>query len=451
MSATNFENIYVLDTNIILNDVTNVEILSQKSSNLIVVPETVMDELDSKKSGFEEINFQARSFGRLLEKAEILSVVKKDEYTISRMFINGEKQLTIDVISRNQYSFNINDTDKHILNDRKIIDIAILSQEIYARKVTFISNDVMCRLRAISLGLTTEALGKGEVKNIELYKHFEIDGDLPDYFDETYNSEIDKTTFGICLFNSFGNKKYYYRSGISFFEIDEKRLMKQDMKPLNSEQKILSSLLLDNKHDIYVVDAKAGTGKNAITLSAAIQLIDEKMSIFDKIVYIRKTIISSDTDLGYLPGSLEEKMSGYLAPLYSTLEAIALRKFNKKRLTEEECVDLVADLIKKYRITPLWQGHLRGATIRNAIVLYDECQNDSVADLKTTISRLGENCICMMMGSTEQIDSKYVNIHTNALSYMKNRVGEDSNIRIAGMSLTKSVRSEIAEWSDSIK
>lgn len=446
---SNFEKIYVLDTNIILNDVVNIEVLSQHSSNLIVIPETVMDELDVKKTGFEEINFQARSFGRMLEKADIISVNKTDKCTISRMFVNSDKNITIDVISKNQYNFDEKAIDKHILNDRKIIDVAVDCETLYDIPVVFISNDVMCRLRALSLGLVTESMGRDYKEDIPLYTEIEVE-ELPDFV-EAGTLNLPSTIFGLGLFKSDGNKNYYYRSGNTFHLIDEKRLMKQDMKPINIEQKILSSLLLDNKHDIYVVDAKAGTGKNAITLSAAIQLIDEKLSVFDKIVYIRKTIISSDTDLGFLPGSLEEKMAGYLAPLYSTLEAIAMRKHSKKKLTEEESTELVADLIKKYRITPMWQGHLRGATIRNAIVIYDEPQNDSIADLKTTLSRLGENCICMMTGCTDQIDSKYVNKHTNALTYMKNRIGEDSNIRIAGMTLVKSVRSEIAEWTDTIK
>lgn len=446
---SNFEKIYVLDTNIILNDVVNIEVLSQHSSNLIVIPETVMDELDVKKSGFDEINFQARSFGRLLEKADILSVDKKDNVTISRMYINSDKNITIDVISKNQYSFDEKSIDKHILNDRKILDVAVDCSKFYDIPVVFISNDVMCRLRAISLGLVTESMGRDYKEDLELY--MELDSEELTETVEASSLNIPKTVFGLGLFKSDGNKSYYYRSGDTFYQIDEKRLMKQNIKPLNIEQKILSNLILDNKHDIYVIDAKAGTGKNAITLSAAIELLDEKLSVFDKIVYIRKTVISSDTDLGFLPGSLEEKMAGYLAPLYSTLEAIALRKYNKKRLTEEESTDLVAELIKKYRITPMWQGHLRGATIRNAVVIYDEPQNDSIADLKTTLSRLGENCICLMTGCTSQIDSKYVNVYTNALTYMKNRIGEDSNIKIAGMTLSKSVRSEIAEWTDSIK
>lgn len=447
MLKKQFEKIYVLDTNIILNDVVNVEILSQKSSNLIIIPETVMDELDAKKSGFDEINFQARSFGRMLERAnKDIKVTVDNGLVISRMYIE-DKELTIDIVSKEKYNIDGN-IDKHIINDRKILEIADDIGKRYKNTI-FISNDVMCRLRGISLGLNTESIGKDIKEDVELYAELDYDS-LPDSI-ELSTLGLPETVFGLCLKTEDGNRQYYYRSGNTFFEIDEKELARQDIKPKNAEQKIMSSLLLDNKHDIYVVDAKAGTGKNAISLSAAIQLLDDKQSVFDKIVYIRKTIISSDVDLGYLPGSLEEKMSGYLAPLYSTLEAIAMRKYGKRRMNEETSMNVVSEMINKYRITPMWQGHLRGATIRNAIVIYDECQNDSIADLKTTLSRMGENCIVMMIGCTSQIDSKYVNKHNNALTYMKNKIGTDSEIRIAGMILNKSVRSPIAEWTDNIK
>lgn len=447
MIEKQIQKVYVLDTNIILNDVVNVEILSQKSSNLIIIPETVMDELDAKKSGFEEINFQARSFGRMLEKAnKDIDVKVENGLVISRMYIE-DKEITVDIISKEKYNIDSN-IDKHIVNDRKILEIADDIKKIYPNAI-FISNDVMCRLRGISLGLKTESMGKDFKEDVELYAELDYDS-LPSYIDiETIG--LPNTVFGLCLKTEDGNRKYYYRSGNTFFEINESELVKQNIKPKNAEQKIFSSLILDNKYDIYVCDAKAGTGKNAIALSAAIELIDEKESVFDKIVYIRKTIISSDVDLGYLPGSLEEKMAGYLAPLYSTLEAIAMRKYSKKKLSEEDSTNLITELIKKYRITPMWQGHLRGATIRNAIVIYDECQNDSIADLKTTLSRMGENTKVFMIGCTSQIDSKYVNKHNNALTYMKNQIGTDSEIKIAGMTLNKSVRSAISEWTDKIK
>ena len=102
-----FEKYYVLDTNILLEDATNIYKLSQEGKNLIVLPETVLDELDSKKSGFDEINFQAREFARILENSKILDSVKKDSYKIIRLKIQNDKNTIIDIISKDEYLVNI--------------------------------------------------------------------------------------------------------------------------------------------------------------------------------------------------------------------------------------------------------------------------------------------------------------------------------------------------------
>ena len=457
-----FEKVYVLDTNIVLSDVKNVEILSQGSSNLIILPETMLDEVDSKKSGFEEINFMAREFGRLLESASVTQMAKIDGVVINRCVIEGNSNITIDIISKETYKCDEDrSTERNVLNDRKIIEVALFAQEHYKTEKTdviFVSLDVMCRQRALSLGLSTESFGKMNDFNPEFYKEFDIQELNLDSFPSTLENfqemtNLEKSVSSVCLYDDKGNKKYYVKSGLTFFLIDDKELEKQNIKPLNIQQKILSTLMLDNFNNVVVCEAAAGTGKTVTAISAAMKLIDQKMSPYDKIVYIRKTIISSDIELGFLPGSLEEKMMGYLAPLYSNLEAIVMRKFSsaKKKFTEDEMKDKILELISDYRITSMWQGHLRGTTIRNAIVIYDEIQNDNISDIRTTISRMGENCKVFCLGSLKQIDNKYVNKHTSALTFLLKKLNEDNEINVVGAHLTNSVRSKMAEWADSFK
>jgi len=451
MTSSTFEKIYILDTNIILNDVTNVEILSQKSSNLVVLPETVMDELDAKKTGFDEINFQARSFGRLLEKADIKSVItEEDGTTISRMFINGDKQITIDVVSKSSYTSVNKDTDKHILNDRKILEVAQWAKEFYKEDSVFISNDVMCRLRAISLGLKTEVLGKN-LQDVLLYKEKEYDDILPQNIELEKLSDVEDTIFGLCLFNDTGDRKYYYRSGITFFQIDEDDLKRQNIKPQNIEQKIYSSMIIDPFYDVIVCDAPAGSGKTLVALSAAMRLLDKNRDKYNKIVYMRKTVNADDEEMGFLPGTQEEKLNPYLAPLYSNLEAIIANKY-KKKFNKEELEAKIKDLIEDYQITPMFEGFLRGSNIRDAIVIIDEIQNESVSSIKTSLTRVTEGCKVICIGSNRQIDNKYINKHTSALTYLINRLQQDNDeINIGAINLTKTVRSRIAEWADKFK
>ncbi|EFU70876.1 conserved hypothetical protein [Aliarcobacter butzleri JV22] len=100
-----FDKYYVLDTNILLEDATNIYKLSQDGKNLIILAETVLDEIDTKKSGFDEINFQAREFARILEDSNIISSTKKDLYKIIRLKINN-KDTVIDIISKDEYEIN---------------------------------------------------------------------------------------------------------------------------------------------------------------------------------------------------------------------------------------------------------------------------------------------------------------------------------------------------------
>ena len=144
-----------LDTNILLLDAHNLTSLSEDGS-IIVLPETVIDELDAKKSGHSELAFQAREFGRILTKAENKGVQIENDYTITTLNVDDT---TIQVISLSDYKLPKN-LDPKVVNDRKIIEVGrFIHKRLPANgedSATFMSNDVMCRLRAQAFGLSTE-------------------------------------------------------------------------------------------------------------------------------------------------------------------------------------------------------------------------------------------------------------------------------------------------------
>ena len=149
----NFEKYYILDTNILLEDASNIYKLSQDGKNLIILAETVLDEIDTKKSGFDEINFQAREFARILENAIVVESIKKDLYKIIRLKIENDKNTIIDIISKEEYEVNIKNISLNIINDRKILEIASFANNHYKKQVEFLSLDIMARTRAISLDI----------------------------------------------------------------------------------------------------------------------------------------------------------------------------------------------------------------------------------------------------------------------------------------------------------
>lgn len=210
--------------------------------------------------------------------------------------------------------------------------------------------------------------------------------------------------------------------------------------------------VLHDNHRYYTENIIShNSGKTLQALSAAMKLIDTHKNKYDKIVYIRKTVLSDDEELGFLKGSLDEKMSGYLAPLFSNLQFIVEKKYKnrKSKLTQEEIETKVEELKNKYQIQFKYIGHLRGDNIRNAVLILDELQNSGVSEAKTILTRVSENCKVIALGSTKQIDSKYVNKFNNALTFILNQIGEDTkNVRLTGFNLDKTVRSAIADWAD---
>ena len=189
-----FEKYYVLDTNILLEDATNIYKLSQEGKNLIVLPETVLDELDSKKSGFDEINFQAREFARILENSEILNSIKKESYKIIRLKIQNDKNTIIDIISKEEYQVNIKNISPNIINDRKILEIATFANTYYSNQVEFLSLDIMARTRAVSLDIKTDALVGKDKDNFdfEFIKDLDIKFQDLEFLDNQEISKFDK-------------------------------------------------------------------------------------------------------------------------------------------------------------------------------------------------------------------------------------------------------------------
>ena len=172
----NFHKYYVLDTNILLEDATNIYKLSQEGKNLIILPETVLDEIDIKKSGFDEINFQAREFARILENSIIVHSKKDGLNKIIRLKIQNDKNTIIDIISKEEYLVNIKNVSPNIINDRKILEIASFANTYYKNEVEFLSLDIMARTRAVSLDIKTDSLlGKDKDKfDFEFIKEIEI-------------------------------------------------------------------------------------------------------------------------------------------------------------------------------------------------------------------------------------------------------------------------------------
>lgn len=470
-----FEKFYVLDTNIILQDAHSLMTLSDNSQNLIVIPETVIDELDAKKSGFDEINYQAREFGRLLSDAEVISMNSvSGDYKIIELKVNHGHNVRIDIISKDMYKSETKTTPANILNDRKILEICSFANEHYldeegriSEKLKFLSLDIMARTRALSLKIPTDTL-KGDKDadfDYSFHKTIEIDGEFsPDHFS---GKEITEFTDSHKPYNySYTFKMTNGREILGVVQngrivlLDEDEIRRQAVTPKNKEQLFFSNAITDEYYHILSIDAKAGSGKTLLALSGAMKMVRKKQ--FSKIVYIRNSIESLDKgeDIGYLSGN-EEKFKIYNHPLMDSIEYIVRSEMKKSinnkaggkesDIFQEAVQEKVEEYIGRYGIETMWVGELRGRTITDAVIIVDEAQNMSNKTMQMILTRIDATCKVLVLGSNKQIDNFYINKHTNGLATLLNATqSEYDKIKLFSIQLSKVLRGPITEWAESI-
>ncbi|RXK12715.1 phosphate starvation-inducible protein PhoH [Halarcobacter mediterraneus] len=464
----NFEKVYILDTNILLEDASNIFKLSDEKKNLIVLPETVLDEIDSKKSGFDEINFQAREFARILENSTIINTRKDGNFKIVSLEILSQKEAIIDVISCEEYAINTKNVANNIINDRKILEIAKFCKENYKEESTFLSLDIMARTRAVSLDIKTDSLlgSDNDTFNYEFIKTIEINFEDTEHLDNALITDYDKEykpyNFNYC-FKVKGSDQVILVTvqNNRVVLLDEGEMRNQIITPLNKEQLFFSSGILSHFYNVLIVEAKAGSGKTLLALSGALKLVRQKY--FQRIIYIRNSIESLDKgeDIGYLPG-YEEKFKIYNHPLMDSLDYIVRSEHKRKQtnkkntdniqeLDDQEVTQRIEQLIQNYGIETMWVGEMRGRTLSNAFVIIDEAQNMSNKTMQMVLSRVDNTCKVVILGSNKQIDNFYVNKHTNALTtLLKSTKNENSLINIFAIKLQKVLRGPITEWAEQI-
>ena len=445
----------VLDTNIVLLDANNLLTVGDKDT-IVVLPETTVDELDSKKSAPGELGYQAREFGRILAKATKVSTDKLDHLVVSNFEYEGT---TVALVSSDKYP-DYTDVSPSIINDRKIIFIAECLSNQLGLDTTFMSNDVMARVRAETLGLSTTDLKV--VKDVDFIYHrtlpvsseqfanlhrkpiLEIDPDyLPQYYSYRF---IDENTGQIKL------------STITNGSIDiigketEKELRRQDINPMNAEQLIFSHSLQDPTIDLVVCEALAGSGKTAVAISNGIRMV--RQGHYDGILYIRASVndVDENEEVGFLPG-FDEKFAVYLHPLEDTLDFVIRQRHKNSKLKgdelEQKIVTEVEDLRTKCNIQAMTTLGMRGRTFSNMYIIIDEVQNQSQSSLQKTLTRVGKGSKVICIGSLKQIDNKYINKYTSGLSILLNDVTHENDyIKTFAVNLQKVVRSPMAEYSE---
>lgn len=447
----------ILDTNILLLDAHN--LLTLGIGRDIVLSDTVLSEIDSKKSIIGDLGFNAREFGRLLNKAEVLDSIRTEYFHVTT-FKLGDVSIKIlaDVVG---YVDSMS-------NDRKIIQSALMYQKWVGVSVEFMSNDMLAKHLGRIAGLEVS-----EFKIIEDYK-FEfvkaVSVDEPEVFRTLHYKDVsvinpehkpENFSYRFECANTGQIKLGVIVDGrINIIGKDtETELRRQQVNPCNAEQLLMSRAIQEDMIDIVVVEASAGSGKTVMALSNAMRLLDLHRDRYDSIIYMRNTVDDygeKDEEVGFLSGNAE-KMAVYLGPLKDTLDFMVRDNIKAKKLKgkelEETITAQIEELTTKYNIQDMVALGTRGRTFTNSVVIIDEAQNIGHATMQKLISRVGKNCKVIVIGSNRQIDSKYLTKWNNGMSILLahcKKPGFSTDVGIFAINLEKTVRSKIAKFAEDL-
>lgn len=453
----------VLDSNIVLLDATNILTLGKDAT--IVLPEIVLKEVDNKKTGFNELAYQARQMGRILATFDVEHTSNHHSGLTITTLHNSADKVTVEVVSLDRYE-DIDPKDSGA-NDQKIIQIAQKMQALHG-EVTFITNDVLARIRAVAVGLSVTDLKLIDDAEFEFTKELEIkdsevfrtlhDADVyqvdPNYKLENYSYKFTDEMTGQVKLATVTN---------GFLKVlgrdTEKVIRQQDCSPINSEQLLASKAILDQTIDLVLIEGQAGSGKNIVALSNAIKLFKTNRDKYRSILYIRtpQNDEQPGEDIGYLSGN-DEKYAMYLGPMEDTLEflvkqSIKQKSGEKKQEFEERVAAKMQDLKEECGMQSTITTGLRGKTFHNTIIILDEWQNASQATSQKVLTRVGKDCKVIITASQAQIDNKYVTKYNNGLAVLMGEAREravDAEINMFAIELKKVVRSKMAEFAEKL-
>ena len=450
------DKVYVLDTNIILQNLQNIQNLSDNGSNIVVIPETVLLELEDKKKLTNELGFYSREFARFLASTKIKEIDLKANYKVVKLY---KDDIIIHIISKDKYDTQIEQHHISESNDKRIIETAEVAKEYYrGKKVIFLSIDIYARTFALFKNLKTQTLNddKSEVPDFEFVKSINLESIYFNRLNFQSIKELDPENkpenFSYCFDSSDGNSMYGIVAGERVMIVEDSDFNPLFVKPANLKQKFFVKAIIENVYNLLVIDAKAGSGKTLMSFVAAMRLIDK--GAYDKIVYVRNSIESIDkgAEVGFLSGN-DEKFRIYNMALADTMEFIAKKQIKKGTNAEnvESIRSKTEELMGKYSITTLWPGEARGRTLSGAIVIMDEWQNSSEKTTQLILSRLDESCMAIVIGSNRQIDNLYLNKYNNGLTtLLKQTKHKHNELNMFAIELEKAVRGKFAQFSERI-
>lgn len=431
--------VFVLDTSAILfdhNAITNFK------EHDVAIPITVLEEIDRFKKGNDVINFEAREFIRTMDRLS-------GEFSLKDWIpLNGPTKGKFTVLmDEHGNGVDANKVFGERKADHNILNAALALKELEKhRKIILVSKDINLRLKAKSLGLLAEDYNAGKISDADsVYTGKTV-------LENVSRKVIDQIySLGFCPYKELVKQtpvaNHYFilkskaeaSSALAFYNPETDRIERvqketaYSIRPRNAEQTFAMHAVMNPKALLVTVQGIAGTGKTLIALASALQ----QKSNFRQIYLARPIVPLSNKDIGYLPGDIKSKINPYMEPLWDNLKYIQ----SQYKETDKE-YQKINDMVEheKLHITPL--AYIRGRSLSNICFIIDEAQNLTPHEVKTIITRAGEGTKIIFTGDVFQIDTPYLDTHSNGLSHIIAKL--KNNPLYAHINLEKGERSELA-------
>ena len=423
---------FVLDTNVLLHSALSIESFQD---NDVVIPMAVVEELDKFKKSSDELGRNARAVIRKLDRLREMEPDKPGRlssgvslaavsasatgklYVLSS--IPGKSASRADSVFGNELDLGS--------PDNRILRVACTLQD-EGKFVVFISKDINLRLKADALGLRVMDFERGKVNTSTLYKGF-INQNVPaGEIERIYRGESDMTRWGRELsFNGFAmlqaednpKKTLLLRKNTAGnMQIVDRRDPVWNLSPRNKEQRMALDLLLDPEVKLVTLVGGAGTGKTLLALAAGLHCVLNSGS-YDRIL-VSRPIVPLGNDIGFLPGSKDAKLAGWMQPIFDNLDFLLGGEAERKPKSSQRYS--VESLMNSHKLDLEALTYIRGRSIPRQYVIVDEAQNLTPHEVKTIVSRCGDDTKMILTGDPRQIDNPYLDASSNGLSYAVERM-----------------------------
>ena len=448
---------YVLDTNVLLSDPNSI---NSFDDNDLIIPMIVLEELDNFKTRQDEVGRNAREVCRILDELRTLGSL------IDGVSLKSGATLKVAYTQEDVISLLPTELRDKSNNDNFIIGFVSYIQKLIPNTV-FISRDINARIKCDSLGLKCQDyLGLKKSLGVETFytgvSVITVENHIIDSFYANKGINIEELPGHDFFENQVvvlkgdyegSSKSALSRKKDKFLVPLEKIENVFGLKPRNKEQQFSFDLLFDPNVNFVTLCGRAGTGKTLLAIASGLEQLKTVGTIprYNKLI-ISRPVQPVGKDIGFLPGTLEEKMEPWISPIRDNLEfLIGSKETNntqskkKGSIMDEPYLELLQEhgLIEVEAIT-----FIRGRSIPNAFIIIDEAQNLTMHELKTIITRAGEGTKIVLTGDIEQIDNVYVDSYTNGLTYAIEKFKEYD---IAGhITLIKGERSPLATLASKI-